>query len=369
MTDTVILQPVSAADLRTEQIYDQWSDPESIARMTGSKRTAFLCNPLLPGDSETVQIVATHEGRVVGRMDFLSGEFLVGGTRIPTTWGSSLFVSPNARGMGVGLKLVEAMHALKDTVAICGISEMSSRMYDKLHWTRFLIPRYVCLIRSQPLVQRYWGSRPGSGLASMLGDAALSIPRGLAAVSVRAQQRGIRVREAASLPQSLDAALRAPAPVAAPHRSVAWVNWLLENRFDDDPRTRRKLFLLETADGTVRGYFIVKLRFIDEGQRYSFGHFAMGSLQDWFSAVPHELSLTTISLMAMREAASMGAATFAAFLPGKSSPRVLRSLGFLPFPGLDFIYRATPGTLLAGAKFNHPAAWRMRPADGDNFFS
>src|SRR6185295_9021054 len=146
----VELHVVTLGQLREPDPYRAWSDPDGLAPMTKSKRSAFLTNPLQHGDQEPVQIIATIDGRVIGGIHMVAGELVAKGVVIPTLWGSSLFVAADARRTGAGQAIVQRMHELADTVAICGISEMSSKLYDRLHWVRYKMPRMVGIIRSTP---------------------------------------------------------------------------------------------------------------------------------------------------------------------------------------------------------------------------
>src|SRR5262249_53998989 len=124
-----------------------WIDPDGLGQMTECKRKAFLTNPLQHGESEPVQIVATVDDHVAGRIDLLAGEFVVRQRPVPVLWGTYLHVGTAWRGRGIALAIVRHMHDVSPTVAICGISEISSGIYDKLSWVRFKIPRMVCLLR------------------------------------------------------------------------------------------------------------------------------------------------------------------------------------------------------------------------------
>jgi hypothetical protein len=340
-----------------------------LAPMTAVKRAAFLGNPLARGDREPAQIIATAGDRVIGRIDLLAGQLTVGGVPLPVFWGSSLFVDEEHRSTGAGLKLLLKMQGLHHTVTACGISPAVVPIYDGLRWTRFTMPRYALVLRSRAVVRRFLGKGLGARMARPFLDGALRALRIVPAAWSGLRSRRIRVREVARMPVELDTLLQASPPPAAPHRSAAWINWLLENRFEDDVHPLRKLCLIEDRSGAPLGYFLVNTRFVEAGERFGYDRVRIGSLQDWRVFEPATLTTADVALLALRSLADTDIDVFAAFLPEPGDAGTLRSFGFVRFAELDFLFRANRSSPLAAPEFKLASSWRMRPADGDNFFS
>ena len=92
---------VSNADLRALRNPRALDDPDGVAEIPARKRAALLSNPLLGPEDDPVQILGTVDGRIVGRLDLLAGSIDTPEGTIPCFWGSSLYVTPAARGHGM----------------------------------------------------------------------------------------------------------------------------------------------------------------------------------------------------------------------------------------------------------------------------
>ena len=373
-SERVALHVVTRGELADERYPARWDDPDGIARMGASKRRALLANPLAGGDDEPVQIVAARGARPVGRLDLVAGRIRVGAEETPCLWGSALYVPEELRHTLAGVKLVLKQQSLHHTVASCGISRQAYPIYQKLGWLDIAMRRYVLVRRSRAVLERYVDDilrRVGAPLARRLRvvvDCVLLVQRGLLAGLRAVRARGLACAQVDSLPACMDELLvRSERPVS-PHRSTAWVRWLAHHRFHDDPRDRSGIFLVHGGDGDPVAYFLLKARFYDHAGGGRFRNLYRGSLQDWAVFRPEAVGLAELVLLSTDVLGDWNTDAVEVCLPPDASGLRLARLGFAAAGELHLMVKASAASPLADPAYREPGSWRVRPAEGDNFF-
>jgi GNAT superfamily N-acetyltransferase len=354
------LHVVSTADLVAGAI--GWDDPEGIAVLPPGKLRALETNPL-GGPGDPARIIGTVGGRVVGCLDVLPGRMKVYGSDVPCLWASGLAASPQFRRLGVGALLLLRFQGLHHTVAACSVTEEARPLYTKLRWLELLLRRYVAVLRSRSLAERYlptWAV-PGARAA----DAALAAHRALAAAPRRRRLRGRVCEQVEQLPADLDEAVGQSDEPAAFHRSSAWLDWIVRNSFEADPKDRRALFLVGDGSGRPVAYFLATSRFYERASRRELPNLLLGSLQDWAILDPQALGVEQIVLLALRELEGWGVDAVEVCLADRDRVPGLWRWGFRRVEDLPILIRAGAGSPLRDPLFASPAAWRLRAGEGD----
>jgi hypothetical protein len=83
---------------------------------------------------------------------------------------------------------------------------------------------------------------------------------------------------------------------------------------------------------------------------------------------PSSVGIEQIILLATRELVGAGADAVEVCTDDPAARGTLRLLGFRQVGAMHIMVRAGPATPLARSEFRDPAAWWIRPGDGDNFF-
>ena len=367
MADNVSLHVIRRDELKTGRAYDRFHDPDRIAPMSPGALKTHLANPLASDDSEPVQILGTKGDLVIGRMDLLRGEILVEGAREPFFWGSNLFVPEQHRSTLMGVMLIMKSQSLGHAGAF-GPSQQATPVYQKLKWIDLVLRRNILLRHSRAVMEKYLKPPVLGRAAAPLVDIGLAVHRaGVGAWRITQGRGGLRVRRADAMPAALDPLLaRHDEPVQC-HRSSRWINWLLDNRFSDDPRNRQGLYLLE-SNGSMVGYFLIKLRFYETATHRQFRNLLLGSIQDWMIFDAGTLSFPHLVSVAVRELGSLGADAVELNLPSEQCGRWLRLIGFLDVGPVHLLYKPAPRSALAKPEYSDWSKWWCRPGDGDNFF-
>jgi hypothetical protein len=362
------LHVVSRAELAEGDHLDRWHDPDGIVPLSPPKRATLLANPLGRGDEEPVQIIGTRGRRVIGRLDLLSGRLVVDREPVDCLWGSALYVPESQRDSLMGVQLVLKMQALHHTVASCGISRLAYPLFARLKWLDVAMPRYVLVRHSRAVLERRLSDSVGRAAVPVV-DAALLGQRGLLSAWLAVTARGLRCEEAEALPTEASAALRELGADVATYRSPEWVSWLRAYAFDAEPRSRRALFLVRDRRDRPVAYFLVKARVYEEASGEGYRDLYLGSLGDWAVIQPGAVDLRRIVLFAVAELSKWGVDAVEMCVPPDEDLSSVRRLGFRRAGDLHLMVRASSRSPLSDRARSSPGSWRVRPADGDNFFS
>jgi hypothetical protein len=359
------IHTISRSELATDPGWDRWHDPDAIAPISPRKRKALLENPLARGDDDPVQLVGTLDGRVIGRLDLVGGSLHVHGKEVPCYWGSALYVPEEFRRTLMGVKLILAMQRMHHTVGASGVSRLVYPLYRNLRWLDFELPRFVLVRRSRPIVERYVGGGVlGAGVRT-IADATLRAHGSFLSAWTRLRVSPFKAEQMPEFPEALASRLRACDGLVVGHRSPAWINWLLRSSFDEAP-SRRALFGVIGTNGHVAGYFLVRARTYELVTERKFRNLHLGSLQDW-AAFDASLRFEHITLLAARELFKWHVDAVEVCVPHDQPSVGLARVGFVRIGSMYILVNVTEKSPLS--QVTKPEAWRLRPVEGDNFFS
>jgi GNAT superfamily N-acetyltransferase len=357
---------ISNADLAAG-VRPPWDDPEEIARISESKRSALLANPLIGGADEPVQLVGTLGNRVIGRMDLVAGRIETPEGPVRCFWGSAFYVPEEFRSTLIGVKLVLTMERLVEAVGAGGPSQLAYPLYKSLRYLDFPLRRYVLVRRSRSIAARYLGSGPHARAAAAVVDVTLAPYRTLLEGWGRWRTRGLRGERAREFPPELEPLLRQAAAPIAMHRSKAWFDWVLRETFFDEGH-RRELYLVRDRRGQVVAYFLVKARRYETASHYDFRDMYLGSLHDWLILDREAVNLSQVIQLATRTLLRWKVDAVEVCLP-RDARLDLRRWGLVPVGEMHVVVKGSPTSLLARPELQQPELWRIRPGEGDYVFS
>ncbi|MGH8628519.1 MAG: hypothetical protein ACREYC_25725 [Gammaproteobacteria bacterium] len=364
MEQKVTLQVVRKGEISA---IPAWDDPYGLARLTPQKRSALLNNPLSRSEDDPAQILGLLANKVIGRIDLIPGELLVNGQTVPMLWPGAYDVPEEHRRTLVGVMIVLKMMSLHHTIGVCGVSQMALPIFQKLNWLAFTQPRYLLLRRSRSVVERYVGTGAAAALVIKAADAALLAHEVALRNWTAIKGKNLRLHEVSEMSSNMDAELRHfPQPVGI-YRSAAWFNWLLRENFEDDPTRRKGLFYVSTQDGRMVGYFFLRMRLFEQASHRGFKHVLLGSLHDWMSFDRDHLTDYQIAMLATLELESWGADAVEICTDNSDLQRSLKRTGFFRLGQLHTFFCCGKVSPIA-EKFKEQSDWRLRPADGVNFF-
>jgi hypothetical protein len=132
---------------------------------------------------------------------------------------------------------------------------------------------------------------------------------------------------------------------------------------------RSGLFLIRDDDGEVLGYFVVKSRFYAVASERQLPNVTLGSLQDWMIFDPARLAVPQLVLLAVRTLLRWGPDAIEVCIADPDAGAHLRRWGFPRAGALRLVVRPSRTSPLRDERYGRAENWRLRPAEGDNFFS
>lgn len=378
MAGEITLHVVTRGELEANDYGARWEDMEekapdgttvTIVRMNPEKRRAILESPLPYGDDDPVRIVATVDGRAIGRCDVLPGLVEVRGEVVPCLIGSSLYVVEPWRDSLAGPKIVMRLNKLHHTIIGCGVSRAALPVFTGLRWRPVAMPRYVLVRRSRPVVERYLGPGAATDVASLAADGALALHWGALAAARALSCSELSVEQAERLPPEVDG-------LSEPRRYEVevWhgrenVNWLLAQSFRADPTARKGLYLVRDRRGRIVAYFLTKARLWEHASRRGFRNLFLGALADWTIFDPSAVRFEQLALLAARELGRIGVHAVEYCLPPDERDARLARLGCRNVDAMYFIAHLSKESPLVRLGLDDPAEWRIRPASADHYFT
>jgi hypothetical protein len=359
---------VTKSELERDYAGLNWSDPNGVLAITPNKKRAMLEHPLLTSPSDPVQLIGLVGDRVIGRLDLFPGEVHIRGVRYRVFWGSNLNVLEPFRSTMMGVTLLMMLGSISEVGAGCGIAQIAIPIYRMLEWTDLEMSRFILLRRSNSVARKYLGNGVLGRIAAACANLGLLAHRALLRISIAFEGRRLRVERLDRMDQSFDAKLAAPADKAAFHRSSAWINWLLRYGEGRNPKDldRRGLFAVRAGDGEIVGYFVIRQRFLPIATHRGFPDLLLGSVADWMTFDEGKLPEGTLLLLATRELSRWNVDAVEVCTNVHTQAAALRRRGFLPGGALHLMFKAPANSPLRGEEFKSVAAWRIRPAEGDN---
>jgi len=345
-----------------------FADPHGIAHTGDDKRRALLANPLSTSPDDPAQLLGTKGDTVVARLDLVPGEVSVDGAPAKALWTSQLYVHPEHRGSLLAISLVMKMQRLSPTCMVCSVSQAAVPFFRKMKWVDFELPRYVHLLRSRSVVERYLGKGPWQRAAARALDLGLRVHGRAVTATTAIRARSLEDVETPRTSKDLAPRLAEAIPGAACHRSAAWADWLLGHTFQEDPRLVRELHEVRDRSGALAGYFLIKARFFEIASARALKNIVIGSVMDWRTFDPERLDEATLVLLAARALARRRVDAIEICAADAATGRTLRQRGFAPAGVLHVMFRASAKSPLADPRFRRLSSWNLRPAEGDNYF-
>ncbi len=359
---------VRKSDLEVPGFFEQWEDPYRIARISEAKQRTFLTNPLSTRGDDPVQLLALEGDRVVGRKDTLAGELIAHRKAVPVLWGSALYVPPECRQMGTGLALMLRMLSLHHTVGSCGISDLAFPLVQKLGWVHFEMPRWVVLIRTRPMLEKYLKAWFPAALVANAADLLLFLHNAFRRRLWAPGGAGLTSEEAKRMPGGLEDRLRDRSRPIFCHRSPGWVNWLLANSFLDGRTDFRRLFLLHDPGGKPVAYFLIKVQLHTADTIQDYPELVLGSLIDWHIFDSSKVQPEQLMVYAIRELVKCDVDAIELCATNERERAFARRVALRQAGVLRFAVSVSDASALRATAYRDRSSWRIRPAEGDHAF-
>lgn len=279
-----------------------FNDPYNImASLNPKMREAVLHNPSGYREDETCQILALDGDVVVGATNLFTGRLRLNGEVVQTQSGSYLFSHEDYRKDNVGGELflmATNLHISKNNF-YAGLSQMALPLYKVLKYKVFEFPRLIYLLKSRSVVQsvlRYDGfwTKP---LVWFI-DAILLFRHKCIRLVKLSRLKKYNVEEVKVVPREVeDIVMSDDHPFMELH-DKAWFEWSLNYSISEDPRTKKKLFVVKNAE-RIEAFFLIKQEFFEKASSRGFENVYLGSVMEWGIAKESILKESDLALLSL----------------------------------------------------------------------
>lgn len=336
-----------------------------------SHKLFFLANPFA-GDDDPAQVEAISDGKILGSVYAFPLEIVHKSNRIfKVCAGSTLFVNPDSRGMGIGGMLtMQRLQLTKDRIAIAsGLSNMSLPIFQKKGFNVFFLNRYIFLQDSRPVVEIFTNNSFLVKLGTRLTNMFLSAWRSFLNYQTNKYLKGFEVIEVSEASKEIEDIIRQDLSSFRENHTIEWFNWVLKGGFVDDARCKQHLFVVKDANTKKSiAFFMTKERFHKQASHRGFKNVILGSVIEWGVSVNSRLSEKQILLKALL---SFGQHVDAVeiCIANDCTEKFLRRKLLMRVGESNFAIKAADDSPIQSyPEYCNKEKWRIRPAASDNSF-
>jgi GNAT superfamily N-acetyltransferase len=289
----------------------------------------FVRNPLMTA-GEYLTRVCWDSDRIVGQLPLMPFNLVVGGKPFPASWMVDLIVRPEARGEGIGSKLIRSAMSMDRVHVGIGATRPALRIHNRAGATRFPdVKRFVFLHRPDPVAHRLSRLPVPRPLLRIAGGAAVAAHH----LFVRKYTlRGVTMDALCRFDPEVDELFsrEATGTLVVAERTSQFLNW----RFSDSPGATYRILTARRLHQLV-GYAVWRESL--PGHCLIADIWAQGLRQDIFRAMITELVSRCQSLPDCE--------CTECYATHKTLATALVSCGFLKHGGVSMnVYPATRGT-------------------------
>lgn len=336
---------------------------------TKCQKDVFVANPFAELDDPAL-LLAVRGDEVLGSVFTFPLEIsLKSGRLFKVCAGSTLFVNPKSRGMGIGSSLtIRRLQLTKDKIAIAsGLSGMSLPIFKKKGFDVFPLKRYIFLKNSRPVIEMFFTRGYLVKIGTIVTNCFVSLWRLLLQFQVGLIYKGLSVIEILEATQEVEDIVNQDKSLFRENHTKEWFNWVLKGGFVDDYRSKQHLFLVKDEEKTI-AFFMTKERFHKEASHRGFKNVILGSVIEWGILENIKLTENQLLLLALL---SFGKHVDAVEICSAydSINRFLKHRLLIQVGESNFAIKAADDSPLQQyPEYHKQGSWRIRPAASDNSF-
>ena len=313
---------------------------------------ALAACPFVQDDTVAAYLVLS-DGAVVGKEVYFTTRIKLGDEILDAESASSLSVAPAYRQLAVGADIVMATFLRSRLFLGAGVSEMALPLDRKLKFHVLEFPRLMQLRNAKPLL--------AARHLSWLGGVA-NLPLGwfhkLILRKAGRLARKFRIEQVSTVPGWVDDIVLRDGHKYAECHDHKWLQWNLDHRFNDHPRSRQALFCV-FQDGEPLGFYMLKERFKEKAGGLE--NVLVGSLVEWGTQDDGRLTESGLLLLSLRDFSS-GVDIVETATADENTARAVRKYGFIPHGKANIVFKDRTKKYADAADMGQ---WRVRFGCGD----
>ena len=313
---------------------------------------ALAACPFVQDDTVAAYLVLS-DGAVVGKEVYFTTRIKLGDEILDAESASSLSVAPAYRQLAVGADIVMATFLRSRLFLGAGVSEMALPLDRKLKFHILEFPRLMQLRNAKPLL--------AARHLSWLGGVA-NLPLGwfhkLLLRKAGRLARKYRIEQVSTVPGWVDDIVLRDGHKYAECHDHKWLQWNLDHRFNDHPRSRQAFFCV-FQDGEPLGFYMLKERFKEKAGGLE--NVLVGSLVEWGTKDEGRLTESDLLLLSLR-GFSPGVDIVETATADENAARSVRKYGFIPHGNANIVFKDRTKKYADAADMGQ---WRVRFGCGD----
>ena len=313
---------------------------------------ALAACPFVQDDTVAAYLVLS-DGAVVGKEVYFTTRIKLGDEILDAESASSLSVAPAYRQLAVGADIVMATFLRSRLFIGAGVSEMALPLDRKLKFHILEFPRLMQLRNAKPLL--------AARHLSWLGGVA-NLPLGwfhkLILRKAGRLARKYRIEQVSTVPGWVDDIVLQDGHKYAECHDHKWLQWNLDHRFNDHPRSRQAFFCV-FQDAEPLGFYMLKERFKEKAGGLE--NVLVGSLVEWGSRDEGRLTESDLLLLSLRDF-SPGVDIVETATADENAARSVRKYGFIPHGKANIVFKDRTKKYADAADMGQ---WRVRFGCGD----
>lgn len=336
---------------------------------TKNHKEVFITNPFAKIE-DPAQILAISDGCILGSVYAFPLEIIHKSNKIfKVCAGSTLYVNPESRGMGIGGRLtIERVQLTRDKIAIAaGLSGMSLPIFQKKGFYIFILKRFIFLQNSRPVIEIVFKNKYLVKLGTCIFNSVVSLWKKVLEKQAKSYTNGLQVIEVTKATTEVEDIINQDKSVFRENHTKEWFNWVLKGGFIDDNRSKQHLFLVKDEEKTI-AFFMTKERFHEQASHRGFKDVILGSVIEWGILENNKLTENQLLLSALLSFGKhVDAVEICSAYDGINhflKHRLLIQVGESNFA----IKAADDSPLQQYPEFHEQRSWRIRPAASDNSF-
>lgn len=357
--DSIVTEYRTIDELSAVGKFTDYKDPDRILYTDSQIIKTFQSNPYVDSGDDVAQIVGVTGKRIIGGVGSLRLRIVADKCSYVATANVDTFVNPDYRKSCYAIDLMSiSINIPKDRCAVnFNISPVARKVAKLMGRAIFLVRQFVVVRRSRFFLM---GRLPKffTFLACPLLDVVFWLNRIVVGVVVKLKMMGYRLQEV-----GVESVAEFAEMIAEDkhrfrqHMGVEWFKWMLNNDFQDQENSRKRIFRIEW-EGERVGFILVR----------NSNHGKRGRLIEWQFEEKYESKTPWLLLMAALKIKDADATVIAI---DKTDVRSLKVLGRILMHIPDQCAGVGAGTkspLKRHEGWKEAKNWRIRPALGDAAF-
>ena len=267
--------------------------------LSNERKRAFLENPYIEDDNETMLVLGRVDGVVGGRVMQFPSRFKAGAETVTCQGGSSLKVAEQYRHLALGTELIMNPITKKrhDVIIYADFSEDGVNAYKALRFALFSMEKLIRVQKSRFIFQLLGIKGVFLKVLSSIFDVLFRFSLWVLDLLSPDRASEYDVRQVDVVPNWVDDIVLNDGHKYMEVHDHEWLQWNLDNMFHGHPSNKNRFYIIQ-KDGENLGFYMTKVRYFVRSSRNI--PLLMGTVVEWGAADEGSLTESDIYKLAIK---------------------------------------------------------------------